>query len=158
MRIEKYTYVLHPPSELGFASGCYTPQTYVKLRSVWGFTTRPHPLHSGRSIQSTIIIFESSFLNPFGCALQLQLPSAMTCNPLTTPIQGMPEYLTVATINATQPGGPKDTLPACAATDSYTQAAAAAVAAVSPATVQPSGAFSGGGSPDVSLNLRWLLK
>ena len=51
--------------------------------------------------------------------LQLQLPNALTCNPVTTNISGTPIYSPVDYILATQPDGPPDTIPSCGAGTAY---------------------------------------
>ncbi len=50
---------------------------------------------------------------------QLQLPTALTCNPVTTNISGTPIYSPVDYILATQPAGPPDTIPSCSAGMAY---------------------------------------
>ncbi len=57
--------------------------------------------------------------------LQLQLPTALTCNPVTTNISGTPIYSPVDYILATQPAGPPDTIPSCGAGTAYPTSLAA---------------------------------
>ena len=57
--------------------------------------------------------------SPAPALLQVQLPAALTCNPLTTNISGTPILSPVSYVLATQPAGPPDTIPSCGSGTAY---------------------------------------